>query len=168
MFTPVELRGHQFKGKMGGYQKEDVDSFFARVMADYETLYSENQLLKEKNIKLEFEISRYRKLEESVNQTLMVAQKAAEDVKNQAVKEAELTLRSARQQVAEVLGVYEDVVKRTQYLVAQVKGFLQSETELLNANEDKIMNLYKDWSSEDMAGLRAGLQKALEPNPKHD
>jgi len=166
MFTPVEMRGHQFKGKMGGYQKDDVDSFFGRVVADYETLYSENQLLKEKNIKLEFELSRYRKLEESMNQTLMVAQKAAEDLKSQATKEAELTMRSARQQVVEVLGVYEDVVKRTQFLMAQVKGFLHAETELLNANEDKIQTLFKDWSSEDMASLRADLYKALEPNPK--
>jgi len=159
MFTPVELRGHQFKSKMGGYQKEDVDNFFSKVVTDYETLYSENQTLKEKSIKLEFEITRYRKLEESVNQTLVIAQKAAEDLKAQAAKEAELTVRQSRQQVAEVLGIYEDVVKRTQVLVAQVKGFLNAEIELLNTNEQRIDNLFKDWSVEDLARLRADLLK---------
>ncbi|MGE5379883.1 MAG: DivIVA domain-containing protein [Methylocystaceae bacterium] len=162
MLTPVEIRGYQFKGKMGGYQKEDVDSFVNKVVGDYESLYSENQLLKEKTIKLEFEISRYRKLEESVNQTLVVAQKAADDLKSQAVKEAELTIRQARQQVAELLGVYEDVVKRTQFLIAQVKGLLQAETELLNGNEDRIKTMFDQWSQEDIAGLKADLSKSLE------
>lgn len=162
MFTPVELRGHQFKGKMGGYQKDDVDSFFSKVVGDYETLYSENQTLKEKSIKLEFEIARYRKLEESVNQTLVVAQKAAEDLKNQANKEADLTMRQARQKVAEVLGIYEDVVKRTQFLVTQVKGFLNAENELLSANEEMIQNLFKNWCGEDLSGLRNDLLKNLE------
>lgn len=162
MFTPVEIRGYQFKSKLGGYQKDDVDSFISKIVTDYETLYSDNQLLKEKNIKLEFEISRYRKLEESMNQTLMVAQKAGEDLKSQANKEAELTLRQARQSVAEVLNVYQDVVKRTEFLIAQVKGFLSAETELLTSNEERIQGLFKEWSGEDMTGLRNDLLKALE------
>lgn len=164
MFTPVEIRGYQFKGKLGGYQKEDVDSFISKVVTDYETLYSDNQLLKEKNIKLEFEIARYRKLEESMNQTLMVAQKAGEDLKSQAHKEADMTIRQARQSVAEVLNVYQDVVKRTEFLIAQVKGFLHAETDLLNSNEERIQGLFKEWSSEDMSSLRDSLLKTLEPS----
>ena len=45
MLTPVDMQGKTFKSGMG-YSKADVDSFFATLTADYETLYRENMELK--------------------------------------------------------------------------------------------------------------------------
>lgn len=148
---------------MGGYNRDEVDQFLSRVATDFETLYSENQLLKEKLARMELEISRYRKLEDSLNQTLVLAQKTAEEVKQQAAKEAELIIKAARQKAAELLDVYQDVVKRTEILIAEVKGLLSSQAEVLASSEERVRALSSTWSAEDIAELRNGLNRMAGP-----
>ena len=90
MLTPVEIQNKDFKrATIRGYKEDEVEEFLARVAADYDRLYRENEKLKEQANLNEKEIAQFRRLEKNLQDTLMVAQKTAEEVISSAKKNAE-------------------------------------------------------------------------------
>ncbi|MBR1805196.1 MAG: DivIVA domain-containing protein [Selenomonadaceae bacterium] len=90
MLTPMEIHNHQFKKGFRGYSENEVDDFLDRIVADFEKLLRDNERLKNQINSNEKEIEQYRKLEKSLNETLMVAQRTADEVISSARKNAEM------------------------------------------------------------------------------
>lgn len=89
MLTPMEIHDHQFKKSFRGYSENEVDDFLDRVVADFEKLLRENERLKSQVNTNEAELEHYRKLEKTLNDTLMVAQRTADEVITSARKNAD-------------------------------------------------------------------------------
>lgn len=89
MLTPMEIHDHQFKKSFRGYSENEVDDFLDRIVADFEKLLRENERLKNQINSNETEIGNYRKLEKTLNDTLMVAQRTADEVITSARKNAD-------------------------------------------------------------------------------
>ena len=89
MLTPMEIHNHQFKKSFRGYNENEVDDFLDRVVADFEKLVGDRDRLKNQVESLGKEIEQYRKLEKTLNDTLMVAQRTADEVISSAKKNAE-------------------------------------------------------------------------------
>ena len=93
--TPLDIRNITFSKGIRGYQCEEVNKFLETVSQEFESAYTENFELHEKTKVLEAEISHYRQLEKTLQQTLVLAQQTAEEVKKTASHEAALMLREA-------------------------------------------------------------------------
>ena len=81
MLTPMDIHDHQFKKSFRGYNENEVDDFLDRVVDDFEKLLRENERLKNQVYANDKELEHYRKLEKTLNDTLMVAQRTAREKK---------------------------------------------------------------------------------------
>ena len=79
MITPMEIQTKKFeKAVMGGYNKQDVDDYMEYILEDYEALYKQS-LSADKEIKaLREQIEAYKSMEETMKNSILVAQQAAE------------------------------------------------------------------------------------------
>ena len=95
MLTPLEIQKFEFKKKMGKYVANDVDEVFGVISADYETMYKENIKLRDKLEVLEDLVNKYKSMEDTMRDTLIVAQKAADDLQKGAAQKAEAIIQKA-------------------------------------------------------------------------
>lgn len=79
MITPLEIQNKRFSKKMRGYDENEVDEFLDRLTEDYEALYRENAILKDKVQILEDKMKHYTDMEASLQNALVIAQAAAEE-----------------------------------------------------------------------------------------
>lgn len=159
MITPIEIRNQQFSRSMRGFKEEEVRNFLYQIAQNYEALYSENARLKEQLQRLEYELARYRKLEETMNNSLILAQQAAEEYKASARKEAEFILENAKRRISEMLFIYQEIVKRMNIFNAEIKAQLNGELELLEKNQRKIDEMAEFFYSKDIKELMEKLEK---------
>lgn len=97
MITPLEIENKKFsKQMMNGYSVEEVDDFLDDLTADYSTNYKEITELKSKVEELKQSLEHYKKIEETLQNTLVMAQATAEDVKNVAKKQADQIISEAK------------------------------------------------------------------------
>lgn len=159
MLTPIEIRKHEFKRSIRGYTDTEVDSFIAQVADDYEHLYRENMELKEAIKRLEFDMAKYKNLEETLNQTLVMAQQAAEEMRANARKEAELMLENARRKINEIFMVYEEIIKRLNVYRTEMKSMITAQSELMQKQDARIDEIIGFFYSKDMKELLESLSR---------
>ena len=102
MVTPLDIQNKEFRRGMRGYREEEVDAFLDQVIEDYENLFRENQNLKDKLAMLEQSIGRYREMEDVLKNTMIMAQKNADELRQNAEKEASLLLDQARLEAEQI------------------------------------------------------------------
>ena len=102
MFTPVDLETVSFRKSLHGYNVKEIKDFMDKLANDYEFLYRENRTLKEEIENLQIKLGQYQKMEESLRNAVILAQKTGEDLKKSAQIEAELIVREAIQQGEQV------------------------------------------------------------------
>lgn len=86
MLTPQEVAQRSFsKASFGGYNMAMVDVFLDELTTDYEALFNENALLKQKLGILSGKIREYQSTEEAMRKTLL----AAQEMSDKLVKETE-------------------------------------------------------------------------------
>lgn len=93
--TPLDIRKQSFKKAFRGIDAEEVQAFLEMIAEEFERLNRENLEFKERERTLESEVKRYRDLEQTLQETLRTAQKAADDVHYNAKKEARLIIKEA-------------------------------------------------------------------------
>ena len=103
MITPLDIENKKFsKQMMNGYNVEDVDDFLDELVIDYEKNYKELAEANEKIDKLTNELEQYKKLEKTLQNTLVMAQTTAEEVKVAAKQQAEQIINEAKVNADEI------------------------------------------------------------------
>lgn len=149
MFTPLDIENKKFsKQMMNGYSVNEVDEFLDELTADYEKLYKETTDSKNKIADMQEEMAKYKNIESTLNNTLIMAQTAAEDVKNLAKQQADNILSEAQanakqavteleQEIALKQKELEDLQKQFDVYKAKMESLLISQLELLKeVNKD--------------------------------
>ena len=126
MLTPMDIHNREFKKGLRGYKESEVDEFLDRVVADYEKLWRDNEKLKEQIRFNEKEISHYRNLERNLQETLVVAQKTADEVVSAAKKNAKEMRDNA---VRESKNMYDNTVSETQNMRDQAQIDIKQQLE---------------------------------------
>ena len=85
----MDIHNKEFKRSFRGYNEDEIDEFLDQVVNDYERLYRENDQLKK-----DLELSKkanvdYVNREQTIKDTLVMAQKTAEEVTKSAKENAE-------------------------------------------------------------------------------
>ncbi|GAB6181957.1 hypothetical protein JCM14036_32760 [Desulfotomaculum defluvii] len=94
--TPVEIQAKEFAKVLRGYDTKQVDAWMQKIKDNYEKMYIENQELKEQLSQSQESIVHYRDLEDALQRTLVMAQKSAADMKNNAEQESRILLEQAK------------------------------------------------------------------------
>ena len=93
--TPLDIRHKEFKRGMRGYADVEVDEFLDEVADEYERLFKENIDLRDRVEALEEKVAGYKRIEDTLQKTLVNAQASAEEQKQNANKQAQLILQDA-------------------------------------------------------------------------
>lgn len=149
MITPLEIENKKFsKQMMNGYSVEEVDDFLDDLTLDYEKAYKENTELKAKVDELERSLLHYKTIEDTLQNTLVMAQTTAEEVKEvarqqaeQIIKEAEGNARKSVDDLGQEILIkkkeLEDIKKQFDVYKAKMESLLISQLELLkDINKD--------------------------------
>lgn len=103
MLTPLDIQKQEFDVKFRGYNADEVDSFLDIVGGDYEKLYKENAELKQQIKALTKDVEQYKAMESTLKESIILAQSAADDVKQNANKKAENIIAEANNKAAEIV-----------------------------------------------------------------
>src|SRR5919109_1485406 len=93
--TPVEIRHVSLPGGLRGYRRAAVDRLLTEIADSFEDVWRERADLADRVEQLEADLVRYRELESLLRTTLVSAERASAEMKEQARKQAELVMNEA-------------------------------------------------------------------------
>lgn len=149
--SPLEIQKKEFGKSLRGYNKEEVDEFLDRLLQNYEKIYKENRDLKEQIELLEEKMQNYKEIEATLKNTLVLAEKTAEDVRvnsqnereailKQASLQAEKILQQAEQKYNKINNENEELRRQFCLYKTRFKNFLQSQLDYLDSSEPDIFD----------------------------
>ena len=149
MLTPLDIENKRFsKQLMNGYAVDEVDNFLDEVTVAYEKIYKENIELKANAEELNSNVGQYRNIENTLQNTLVMAQKTADEIQSVARQQAEQIIKDAEFKAKTSLEdlntqtiikqkELEDLKKQFDVYKAKMESLLISQLELLKeANQD--------------------------------
>ena len=143
MITPLDIENKKFgKQMMNGYSVEEVDDFLDDLTVDYSKNYKEISELKTKVEELNASLAHYKTIESTLQNTLLMAQETAEEVKNVAKQKAEQIVNDAKarsekrvnelnQEIIQKQKALEDIKKQFDIYKAKMESLLIAQLELL-------------------------------------
>jgi cell division initiation protein len=116
--TPVEIRHIQLKRGLLGYRKASVHRMMDDIADSFETVWRERSQLVERVEELETEVSRHVELEGLLRSTLVSAERASQDLKEAAHREAGVIVSEAN---AEARKLMRDAITEKEQLMGDVR-----------------------------------------------
>lgn len=151
--TAAEITNKEFKKGLRGYNIDEVDEFLDKIAEDYESIYKENSLLKEKMQSLDEKISHYTKMENTIKDTLLLAQNASEQAKENAKKESQFVVKNANDaaqkiidkahsDVIQITDEFENVKQEFSKFRTKFRNFMKTQMEMFDDMEKDFVKNY--------------------------
>lgn len=151
--TPVDISNKEFKKGIRGYAVEEVQEFLEEVVESYERVYKENISLKESLSRVNEKLEHYEKLEATIQNTLLLAQNAADQAKESSEKQAELIIGNANETAQRILDKahndviaindeYERVKEEFIKFRAKFRGFMNTQLQTFDELEKDLTKNY--------------------------
>jgi cell division initiation protein len=177
--TPLDIRKQTFKKKpMGGLDPAEVQAFLEMVAGEFEELIRENTSLAERMQGLDGKIDDYRRMEKTLQDTLMSAQKTSDELRDNAERRGELFIKEAQFKADQIIGEARarlmDLQRqiadlknvRSSYL-AKLRSLVDSHLEMLQTQEmDSGIRIQTNIFSAMKKEERAGSQPPEQPQPE--
>ncbi|WP_411955395.1 DivIVA domain-containing protein [Alkalibacillus sp. S2W] len=145
--TPLDIHNKEFTRGFRGYDEDEVNEFLDQVIKDFEKVVREKKQLEERVNEAEEKLNHFSDIEETLNRSILVAQETADEVKNNANKEAKLIIKEAEKNadriVNDALAKSRQVSMEIEELKKQAKVFRTRLKMLVEAQLDIIDN--SDW-----------------------
>ncbi len=116
--TPVEIRHIELKRGLFGYRKGAVHRLMDDIADSFETVWRERSQLVERVEELETEVTRHVELEGLLRSTLVSAERASQDLKESARREADVIVTEANADARKVL---RDAITEKEQLMGDVR-----------------------------------------------
>jgi len=114
--TPVEVRHLELRRGFFGYRRSSVEKAIDEVADSFEVVWRERAELGERVHALETEVARHVELEALLRSTLVSAERAAQDMKEQARRESDVIVQEAS---AEGRRLLRDAIAEKEQLLAE-------------------------------------------------
>ena len=135
-FTPMEIQNVEFKKVKHGYSDQEVDTFIDKVLSDYQEMRKEIDSLQSKITILNDGMAKYKSMESSLKETLILAQHTADQVKESAAKQSESIISDAENRADKIVqGAKLELLE----LNRKLKD-LKSEAELFKADYASVLS----------------------------
>lgn len=116
--TPVEIRHLELKRGLFGYRKSAVHRMMDDIAESFEAVWRERSQLAERVEELEGEVTRHVELEGLLRSTLVSAERAAQDMKESARREADVIVTEANGEARKIL---RDAITEKETLMGDVR-----------------------------------------------
>lgn len=93
----------KFRTSFSGYNKEDVNEFVSEVIRAYEDILQKLRNSTKEMELLNRELDRYKNLEKSMNDTLLVAQEVSANAHKAAIAEGKLIVEDAKNNASKIV-----------------------------------------------------------------
>jgi cell division initiation protein len=137
--TPVEIRHIRPPRSAFGYRRAGVEALLEQIADDFEVVWRDRADLTDKVEALETDLVRYKELENLLRATLVSAERAALEMKDQARREAELIVSEAHGAAREITRHAADDLERLGAEVRRVRGQLTVALATLDVSQDEIV-----------------------------
>jgi cell division initiation protein len=94
--SPLDLRQQRFRTAVRGFDRTEVVAVLTEAADDYESALREIDQLRQELQRLQGQLAEHREREGTLRNTLVTAQKLADDIRQAAETEAALVVREAR------------------------------------------------------------------------
>ena len=125
--APVEIRHVSLPRGIAGYRRLAVDRLLEEIRMSYEDVWRERADARDEIDRLESELARHKELEVLLRNTLVSAERSADDLRAQARREADVILEEARVKAREIAGGAETERERVRAEIRRLKA-LEAET----------------------------------------
>ncbi len=119
--TPLDIHHKEFSRSIRGYNEVEVDAFLDEVADELERLFKENIDLAERIEAAEEKVRSYQEMERTLHNTLVAAQRSAEEIIEKAKHEAEVVLKEAEVKAKEIIHAALQEKQRTQADLLRIK-----------------------------------------------
>lgn len=96
--TPLDIHNKKFGKKLRGYDTDEVNAFLDQVISDYQDVLKRNADLEKELQDANEKVQYFTDLKDALNQSIIVAQDAADRVKSNAQREANIIQSEAEKQ----------------------------------------------------------------------
>ena len=163
--TPLDIQQRDFKVRVRGYDRQEVQAFLRSVSQAVEQLVKENTQLRERAEQLETQGNDLRRKEATLNDLLMTTQAMTDGLKETARKEADLTLKEAQLKAEDLLkrahadyeGLQRDILAlRKERILAleKLRALLQTFMKMIEMEELDLHSLSGDTAVNDVTRNR--------------
>jgi cell division initiation protein len=137
--TPVEIRHLELhRAWLRGYRKSTVDRLLSEIADSFEEVWRERADLADRVDELETEASKHRELEALLRSTLVSAERAAHDMKEQARRESDLIVQEAHAEGRRIVREMSADKQRLEGDVRKIRALLRTALESLgDGSEDR-------------------------------
>ena len=145
-WTPVDIRQMSFPVGFRGYAPNEVDAFLEILASEIEEILKESADLRERVKDQEQTIAELKKTEGALTNTLLMAQKAIEEMKRNAQKEGDLIIRQAELRAEEIT---RSAIKETTQLQGDILNLRRQRDFFVEKIRSLMQNLEKTLQWED-------------------
>jgi cell division initiation protein len=147
--TPLDIRKQPFRKTMLGFDPDEVNSFLEMVAGEFESIIKQDNELQTQVKNLEQNLAHYVTIEKTLNDTMLSAQRATDEARLNAQKEAELILKDAqiragryeddsRRRVHELESEIVTLTTQRDSFLARFRAMLKTQLELLAVISDDL------------------------------
>lgn len=144
--TPLDIHNKEFPTKMRGYDQDEVNDFLDQIIRDYETILKDKKELEKKLKFSEEKVEHYNNLQDSLNKSIIVAQEAADRLKENSDKEAVIILQEAEnnadrllndsvEKARRITAETEELKKQSRVFKQRLQLMIESQLEMVKNNE---------------------------------
>lgn len=160
MLTPMDIHAKEFGRSFRGFNENEVNDFLNEIMKAYTAVLDENERLRGELERERSANGEFRRIEQSMRETLVVAQKTAEEMstsakrgadrllettakeaqnmRREATLQAKAQLDEAADKVRAIVAEYERLVREKHQFLRRMKSNVQAELALI---EDAIAEM---------------------------
>lgn len=178
--TPLDLRQQRFRTVMRGFDRTEVVAFLTEVADDYEQALREADRLQGELARLESVLNEHREHERNLRNTLLTAQRLADEIKVNAEQEAKRIVREAEGRAEMILQKTQariediqreidalrmkrrDVESSLESTIAAVRNALEFVHDQEHRDRDEKILLHRPRQTEPIADVRPGAADGLQ------
>lgn len=144
--TPLDIHNKEFTRGFRGYDEDEVNDFLKQLIKDFEDVIRERDEMYDRTKELEDRINHFSSIEETLNKSIYVAQESAEEVRKNAEKEGQLTVKEAEKNADRIINdalnksrrielEIEELKKQASVYQTKFKMLLEAQMEMLHSDE---------------------------------
>lgn len=150
--TPADIQRQSFSSRFRGFDRDEVRAFLAAVAEEMAAVQREEDATEQQLRHLELIVNEHREREAILKNTLLTAQKAAEDIRETARKEAETIVKQADLQGDRLLELAQNRAHEVERGILELRGHrtaLRTDIRALITRLTHLLDLQEEAEVED-------------------
>jgi cell division initiation protein len=136
-YSPVEIRHVSIGRGLFGYRRGAVDRVLGEIADSFEAVWQERMDLRDRVDELEREVARHREVEELLRTTMLTAERASLDIREDAKREAATIVEEAHREARSITNEARRERERLFVAVRRVRTLLSAALDAVGDADDE-------------------------------